>query len=764
MKKLLLLCFVLCFAGTSIGQVTNEGTPKSWKLLSNPTVSSKVLPTFDMDAVRAQDAINDASKDKPWRFGFMHSVNYGLEDGTWDTLENGDRVWRLAVESPGALSLNFIFDEFYMPEGASVYLYSDDKKDLLGAYTAIQNQESGILGTWLVKGEKVWIEYFEPAAVQGQGKLHIAKATHGYRSSESFSSNRGLNDSGNCNLDVDCPIGDDWTELKDHNKKSVGILLSGGSGFCTGALVNNTANDGTPYFLTANHCFSNPAAWSFRFGWISPTPVCATTANSTNGPTNMTISGGTLRARSTGSDFCLVEINSDIPADWDRVWAGWDKSDNFPEFQVGIHHPSGDVMKVCRDDTPATKEVNGGPAAQTWEITGAGAGWELGVTEPGSSGSPLFDQDGRIIGQLFGGAAACSGTNDNNAFDYYGRFAVSWDGSSAATRLRDWLDPSGSDVDIQDSFPPLETFELDGSLSIDVPELECGNTVVAPTIKLTNLGTGNITSATITWNVDGGADQTLEFDGTLAQFATEDFVLDAIDFSIGMHEINAELTEVNDGTDQNIDNDATTKEVNVEELTQYGTTQIHLELTTDNFAEETSWEFRSVDGTVLESFGPYQQTVDDNTTFTYDFDVVADECYEFEIFDAFGDGICCGFGIGSYSLTLDDDTILIESGEFDSSEITEMAISEPLGINDIFSSNFALYPNPASSVLNVTMSNSTAQVDYTIVNLVGQQIQRGTLNSGNNELSIQDLSNGMYFITIRDVENDTTFTTKIIKR
>ncbi len=764
MKKLLLLCLVLCFAGTAIGQVTNEGTPKSWKLLSNPTVSSKVLPTFDMEAVRAEDAVNDVSANKPWRFGFMHSVDYGLQDGTWDTLENGDRVWRIAIESPGALSLNFIFDEFYVPEGASVYLYSDDKKDLLGAYTSIQNQESGILGTWLVKGEKVWIEYFEPVSVQGQGRLHIAKATHGYRSSESFSSNRALNDSGDCNLDVDCPIGDDWIELKDHNKKSVGILLSGGSGFCTGALVNNTANDGTPYFLTANHCFSNPAAWSFRFGWISPNPVCATTANSTNGPTNMTISGGTLRARNAGSDFCLVEINSDIPADWDRVWAGWDKSDNFPEFQVGIHHPSGDVMKVCRDDNPATKEVNGGPAAQTWEITGAGAGWELGVTEPGSSGSPLFDQDGRIIGQLFGGAAACSGTNDNNAFDYYGRFAVSWDGSSAATRLRDWLDPSGSDVDIQDSFPPLETFELDGSLSISIPELECGNTTAAPTITLTNLGAGNITSATITWNLDGGADQTLEFDGTLAQFATEQFVLDPIDFSIGLHEISAELTEVNDGTDQNANNDATTTEVNVEELTQYGTTQIHLELTTDNFAEETSWEFRNIDGTVLESFGPYQQTVDDNTTFTYDFDVSADECYEFEIFDAFGDGICCGFGIGSYSLTLDDDTILIESGEFDSSEITEMAISEPLGLNDVFSSNFALYPNPASSVLNVTMSNNTAQVDYTIVNLVGQQIQRGTLNSGNNELAIQDLSNGMYFITIRDIENDTTFTTKIIKR
>ena len=151
-------------------------------------------------------------------------------------------------------------------------------------------------------------------------------------------------------------------------------------------------------FLTANHCFSDPSVWAFRFGWISPNAVCATTANSSNGPTNMTLSGATLRARDAGSDFALVEINQNVPEDWDRVYAGWDRSGNTPDFTVGIHHPSGDVMKVCRDDDQPTQTINGG--AQTWEITTAGGGWEMGVTEPGSSGSPLFDTEGRIIGQL----------------------------------------------------------------------------------------------------------------------------------------------------------------------------------------------------------------------------------------------------------------------------------------------------------------------------------------------------------------------------
>ena len=379
-----------------------------------------------------------------------------------------------------------------------------------------QNQEGGVLGTWLVKGDSVWIEYHEPLSVQGQGTLHIAKATHGYRNADTFNQAKGLNDSGNCNLDVDCSIGEDWEELKEHNKRSAGILLSGGSGFCSGALINNTQNDGTPYFLTANHCYSNPSSWAFRFGWISPNTVCATTENSSSGPTNMTISGATLRSRDAGSDFALVEINSEIPDEWNRVFAGWDKTDNFPEFQIGIHHPSGDVMKVCRDDDPATKEVNGG--AQTWEIVGGlYGGWEIGVTEPGSSGSPLFDQEGRIIGQLFGGGAACAGTNDNGAFDYYGRVGVSWEGGgTSSTRLRDWLDPQNSGRDTMDPYPSLTVYPYDsGVSSIDSPTDGALTSTEVITVTISNYGENSISNFDVSYQIDGGTVVTENFLGTI---------------------------------------------------------------------------------------------------------------------------------------------------------------------------------------------------------------------------------------------------------
>jgi lysyl endopeptidase len=747
-------------------QVTNDGNPLSWKVLNDQEeTATKQLPSFDLEQIKAEDALNDYKFDRPWRFGYMHSVDFGFEDGQWVTLDNGDRIWRLAIESKDALSLNFIFDEFSIPEGSSVYLYNEDRSDLLGAYTSTQNQDSGILGTWIVKGEKVWIEYFEPANVLGQGQLHIAKATHGYRNADTFQAAKGLNDSGNCNLDVDCSIGDDWADNKNHNKRSVGILLSGGSGFCTGALINNTNNDGTPFFLTANHCYSNPNAWSFRFGWISPNPVCAANTNSTNGPTTQTISGATLRARSTNADFCLVEINSALPAEWNRVYAGWDRSDIEPPFTVGIHHPSGDIMKVCRDDDSPSKEVNAG--AQTWEILGgSGQGWELGVTEPGSSGSPLFDDEGRIIGQLYGGAAACSGTNDNNALDYYGRLGVAWDtGSTTATRLDEWLDPQGTNPLILNSYPALEILDLDAAISVDIPDTSCGDTIITPSISLTNFGLNDITTAVITWQINTGTITTINYNGVLAQNETETYTLDPIDLTEGSYVFNAVLVSVNGATDQNASNDDVTTPFTVGGSDdQYATQQVILELLTDNYCEETSWEFRTTSGVIIDSGGPYQTGTDDNTTFIEAFDVALDNCYEFEIFDEFGDGICCAFGEGAYSLSSDNGEVIFEGGVFLDSEVTEISIGGELSINDTLLTSISLYPNPADNEITLSLGNTNDISSYRIYNTFGQLLQEGFVEANKEVIRVSEYITGIYFITVKNTVTNIESTLKFIKQ
>ena len=433
-------------------QVTNEGKPISFgedfNVVLKKSVSEIQMPRFDLEKIKAEDAVNDNIQGKPYRFGYEFKVDIDVKkQGTLDVLPNGDHLYRLKITSKEAKSLNFVFSTYKVPTGATIYLYSDDRTDLLGAYTNVFNRPDEMLGTWMVAGESVWIEYLEPKDVIGQGELNLGRVIHGYRSiTDAEVREKALNNSGDCNNDVDCPVGDDFDPLKDMLKKSVGFIIFNGF-VCSGTLINNTSNDRAPYFLTANHCNATPfSTWAFRFNWISPNPSCATTASSSNTTVNQTTSGATLLASNSKSDFRLLRLDGGLDESWDLEWAGWDRSGTVPSFVVGIHHPSGDIMKVCRENISPTIANNVAivdipDPIDTWRV----ADWDIGVTEGGSSGSPLFDPLGRIIGKLSGGAASCIGTNDNNRQDFYGRFDVSWDfGTTNATRLSNWLDPTNT--------------------------------------------------------------------------------------------------------------------------------------------------------------------------------------------------------------------------------------------------------------------------------------------------------------------------------
>jgi hypothetical protein len=774
MKKLLLF-FVFCYSATLISQVTNEGEPASWGFAKKSGLEMISLPQIDLQKIKAEDDINDKIQTIPYRVGISNKVNYGLENsGTWTDLANGDRIWRIFFSSKDAVHLSVNFDNSYLPKGANIYLYNDDRTDLLGAYTHTSNNEKQKFGTWFVKGDKLWVEYFEPKKVKGQSKLNISSVIHGYRIGHTyqkgyFNEFQKINESGDCNHDVDCPIGADFEAQKDLLKKSVALLFMGNGYICSGALVNNTAEDKMPYFLSANHCYtdpdgadSDPASYSMRFNWISPNPVCGDVTESTTSSFNTTSGGSELIARNAASDVMLVKLINDIPDNWDVTYAGWDKTDADPIFQVGIHHPSGDIMKVSRDDDVAEKRINNG--AETWEVTAAGGGWEIGVTEGGSSGSPLFDQNGRVIGQLFGGGAACTGTNDNGAFDFYGRFAVSWDANpgttTPATRLRDWLDPLGTNQGTLESNPRLETFANDGAVSSIIPDVACGTFNVTPTIIIRNAGTTTLTSLTVNWDIDSGTSTVINWNGSLAQNETENLTLSPITQSTGSHLLSVTSSSPNGVADENVSNDISTNSFII--TNEYVSTQVHLELLTDDWAEETTWEFKDSNDNVLYSGGPYTEDVDDNTIFQEVFNVPAGECYTFEIFDSAGDGICCGFGNGSYSLKTDDDTVIIDSGIFGASETTQMSVVNTLAINDEFlEQNISVFPNPTSGFVQIKIKEWVSDYQYEIYNVLGQTLKYNKLQ--NNEiLDLTDLPSDIYFMKITEMESNRILVKKIV--
>ena len=402
-----------------------------------PTFSSGEL---DLNVLAAEDAVTDQYKEAPWRFGVEREVSLGLDNaGEW-TFEKDRWIWRLAIHCPGATGIGLTLGDFDLPAGAQLFVWNQDRTQFLGSFTEANEKDWGFLPLGLLDDDHVVVEYQEPESVHGLGDVRISQIVHGYRSlllhpqnPEANQANMGpFGNSGACNINVNCPEGAAWQT----QKRSVALITNGGFAVCTGSLVNNTLEDGTPYFLTANHCLGNPNSWVYYFNHES------STCDGNTGPTNQSISGGTLLVNSGTSDVALIELSSAPPADFNVEYAGWDASGSTPTSAVGIHHPSGDVKKICfENDSPYTSSTGG---AQVWWIDA----WESGVTEPGSSGSPLFDQNQRIIGQLYGGAAACSGSVNNGAYDFYGRMDVSW-----GVGLSGYLDPTGSGQLTLDSYP-----------------------------------------------------------------------------------------------------------------------------------------------------------------------------------------------------------------------------------------------------------------------------------------------------------------------
>ncbi|WP_431157778.1 T9SS type A sorting domain-containing protein [Winogradskyella poriferorum] len=769
--KIKLLLVLWCLAMVSFGQTIPEDIkPPSWTISHEfENVKPHKLPSFNLKSLQDEDLINDQDKSKPWRFGHELYVDHDFNEvGKWTTLPNGDKIWRMSYKSEGAHTLNFYFDIFYIPEGAKLYVYNNDKDDLLRPFTHHNNNAEEVLGTWLVNGEQAWIEYYQPANVTGQAKLTLGSVVHGYRTAETYQ--KALNDSGDCNHDVDCDITPPGADpysidtVKENIKKASGMLVTGNTGFCSGTLINNTNNDGTPYFMTANHCGNNVGGWAFRFNWRSPNPSCGTTTPSTNGSFNQTVSGAILRANSSQSDMELVEITdaSFFNNNPDVVWVGWNNSTTqTPNLNFGIHHPSGDIQKVCRDDQGATRtqtNFNGNPTTQMWRVED----WDLGVTEPGSSGSGIFNENGELIGVLSGGAAACTGTNDNGGFDVYGRFGVAWDfGSSAASRLRDWLDPGNTGATTLGQFPSLETFDNDARASAgDNNDALLCNAGFTPNVTLINPGNLNLTSATVEYYLDSEPATTINWTGNLANGQSV-VVASPVYNNIapGSHTFTIMVSNPNGVPDQNTSNDSFV--FGFEVSPEFSTNEIILNITTDNYASETTWEVRNSINVLIASGGT---TYANATTYQETITIPAfDECYTFTLFDSYGDGICCGFGTGSYNVEDENGNVLISGGDFGASESILFKALDPLSIDDETFANFVtFYPNPVKETLNIRTQNVNEALDYEVVNALGQRVTRGKLNINTlNILSLEQLSSGIYFIKLSSENNSLVH--KIIK-
>jgi lysyl endopeptidase len=361
--------------------------------------------------------------------------------GRWEAMKDGRARWSRTVASPGATSLDLHFSQLQLPIGAEMQLIGEgeNNKRIVRADELAGN---GAFHSPYVLGERVRIDIIVDAALRDAVAMKLASVTHGYRGL--FERVGSTEKSGSCNVDVACSAGVGWDDQID----AVGhyTFSDGGSSYvCTGTLLGNTANTATPYFLTANHCVStSTVAGTIVVYWNYQSATCRTPGSSASGtPLSRSIathsqSGTALVATNAASDFALLRLNSNVPAGADAFYSGWDATGTTPTSAAGIHHPAGHEKRIAIEDAALQVSAYGGGSGTThWRVVD----WDQGTTEGGSSGSGLWNQSKRLVGQLHGGSAACG----NNLSDYYGRVSVSWaGGGTAATRLRDHLDPANT--------------------------------------------------------------------------------------------------------------------------------------------------------------------------------------------------------------------------------------------------------------------------------------------------------------------------------
>lgn len=488
MKKIYLALFLACsVGGAAHAQESTGGLPWTMSLknseLKDQAVSRVTFARPDYaQYLKEDEADAKAGIAKPYRVAPTLSSNIDMSAGTWSYLDNGAHIWRMAVNVPDARAMSFNYDKFYLPEGVQFYVKNANGKQLLGAYTSLNNNKWEKFAHQEVQGETIYLEMdVEPGVNPSSIKFHIDKVYPYYRgagivnelyadAADHDTQLRPTDAESPCHINANCPDGDGVAFGK---AKDATVQINMGGSVCSGTLINSTGNATggacKPYLLTASHCDGNNARddanfinWVFTFNYQYTTCAGSTLANF------QSRTGANFRARSNlpsipnsgnayVADFLLLELLAPPPASANAYYAGWNRDANLfenPDYYskfIGFHHPGGDRKKLSVSlEADPTGNFNQTSVPNThWNVVAI-----VGGTEGGSSGSGLFDIDGLLIGDLSGGPSSSGECEPMGYSALYSKLSYAWENAfdqanfptyaGAQSRLKDWLDPINS--------------------------------------------------------------------------------------------------------------------------------------------------------------------------------------------------------------------------------------------------------------------------------------------------------------------------------
>lgn len=488
MKSIIFALFVLYFLPTQAQVKTNFNNlnvlkkngyyQKNYKnnyFTVTPPDSSKLIIMKLVDK-------NERSP-KPFRFAAKIKANINLlKEMNWIT-ESQYSYGKFSLIVPKAKSLNVFFDSFYLPENTEMYVYNNHGIMISGPITSNEDNQDSVWVSTPLKGDTINIEIELPTMLMNALKLNISVIGYGYQ--DIFSTFCcGFGQSGLCEINVLCPLGNNWANQRSAVARVIG---NQGTSFFSGEMIMNTCNTNIPYFLTAWHVLDNYiSSWQFLFQYWSPT--CLPSQNTAN---TLQFNGASLMASNMPSDFALVRLNQTPSNNSNITYLGWNRSPNAALNSVGIHHPQGDVMKISSDQNPPILAAFNAPPFNSNALNWWRAHFQQGTVEPGSSGSALFDQNQRVVGQLTGNPDT-QGNYCAEQIGEYGRFDLSWTGDGTnATRLSNWLDPGNTGAVTTNTTNVSNLINAYPSLSIS------GNLPVCTSASYTLNG---VTTGTVTWS------------------------------------------------------------------------------------------------------------------------------------------------------------------------------------------------------------------------------------------------------------------------
>jgi lysyl endopeptidase len=415
------LLFVMCSAGQIIGAPASAIPPDSFAttpqwVFVQPALAS---PYSDEVASASRDEFKgrlQIGESRPLAQAVVVDA-WTAPTAQWISLAGGWRSWAIDLESTGALGLKVHLESLQLPEGARLIVYNPESPQATVRIMSGKRIQGGReLWTDTLFTDKARVEcQVPPNADLTSVRFVVSGLSHIYKLPKASSQLK----EGTCHNDVSC--------FPDWASQAAGVawivFIEGGRTFlCTGCLLD--ANDpATPdYFLTAHHCIGNQTvASTIEFYWFYQTAFCDGPAPDP-GTVPRTGGGGDLLKTSSNSDFAFLRLREAPPGGTFRL--GWSTSPPTTDL-AGIHHPDGSYKRISFG-------TSAGVASHFWQVQ-----WNSGVTEPGSSGSPLLNSDKKVIGQLYGGLSSCT---DPSGIDKYGRFDLTYD------LIQPWIDPGTNGI------------------------------------------------------------------------------------------------------------------------------------------------------------------------------------------------------------------------------------------------------------------------------------------------------------------------------